>query len=112
MLCEGRPWRGADLVYVTPKAREQLASSHIWYHLGGLPSFAQKNGEGGIRTRGKDKPYTAFPRPLDKPLRHLSGVCCKYSRKTEALQGRIRGGGTGWILFSQKNEPRGPESRL
>ena len=30
-----RPWRGADHVYVTPKAREQLASSHIWYHLGG-----------------------------------------------------------------------------
>ena len=32
------------------------------------------NGEGGIRTRGRDKPYTAFPRLLDKPLRHLSGV--------------------------------------
>ncbi len=31
------------------------------------------NGEGGIRTRGKDKPYTAFPRLLDQPLRHLSG---------------------------------------
>ena len=33
-----------------------------------------ENGEGGIRTRGRDKPYTAFPRLLDKPLRHLSGV--------------------------------------
>ena len=32
------------------------------------------NGEGGIRTRGRDKPYTAFPRLLDKPLRHLSGA--------------------------------------
>jgi len=30
-----RPWRGADHVYVTHKAREQLASSQIWYHLGG-----------------------------------------------------------------------------
>ena len=34
------------------------------------------NGEGGIRTRGKDKPHTAFPRPLLKPLGHLSGACC------------------------------------
>jgi hypothetical protein len=33
-----------------------------------------KTGEGGIRTRGRDKPYTAFPRLLDKPLRHLSKV--------------------------------------
>jgi hypothetical protein len=32
----------------------------------------QPNGEGGIRTRGKDKPYTAFPRPLLRPLGHLS----------------------------------------
>ena len=30
------------------------------------------NGEGGIRTRGTDKPYTAFPRLLLKPLGHLS----------------------------------------
>jgi hypothetical protein len=30
-----RPWQGADHVYVTPEAREQLDSSHIWYHLGG-----------------------------------------------------------------------------
>ncbi len=34
----------------------------------------KKNGEGGIRTRGKDKPYTAFPRLLLKPLGHLSGT--------------------------------------
>ena len=30
-----RPWYGADHVYVTPEAREQLNSSDIWYHLGG-----------------------------------------------------------------------------
>jgi len=30
-----RSWQGADHVYVTRKAREQLASPHIWYHLGG-----------------------------------------------------------------------------
>ncbi|GAI56903.1 unnamed protein product, partial [marine sediment metagenome] len=34
--------------------------------------LTELNGEGGIRTRGRDKPYTAFPRLLDKPLRHLS----------------------------------------
>ena len=33
---------------------------------------AKCNGEGGIRTRGTDKPYTAFPRLLLKPLGHLS----------------------------------------
>jgi len=32
------------------------------------------NGEGGIRTRGTDKPYTAFPRLLLKPLGHLSKI--------------------------------------
>jgi hypothetical protein len=37
-----------------------------------------KNGEGGIRTRGRDKPYTAFPRLLDKPLRHLSKAIHNY----------------------------------
>ena len=30
------------------------------------------NGEEGIRTLGTDKPYTAFPRLLLKPLGHLS----------------------------------------
>jgi hypothetical protein len=30
-----RPWRGADDVFVTPEAREQLSPSHIWFHLGG-----------------------------------------------------------------------------
>jgi hypothetical protein len=34
----------------------------------------KNGGEGGIRTRGRDKPYTAFPRLLDKPLRHLSKI--------------------------------------
>ena len=33
-----------------------------------------KIGEGGIRTRGTDKPYTAFPRLLLKPLGHLSKI--------------------------------------
>ena len=32
------------------------------------------NGKGGIRTRGRDMPYTAFPRLLLKPLGHLSGL--------------------------------------
>ena len=36
------------------------------------------NGEGGIRTRGRDEPYTAFPRLLDKPLRHLSGLVLSF----------------------------------
>jgi hypothetical protein len=50
------------------------------------------NGEGGIRTRGKDKPYTAFPRLLDKPLRHLSKnnveymVLCTYFRSSFFLK--------------------------
>ena len=39
-----------------------------------LSGLTEINGEGGIRTRGRDKPYTAFPRLLDKPLRHLSGA--------------------------------------
>lgn len=30
-----RPWLGADHVYVTPEARQQLNTSDIWYHLGG-----------------------------------------------------------------------------
>ena len=30
------------------------------------------NGEEGIRTLGRDMPYTAFPRLLLKPLGHLS----------------------------------------
>jgi hypothetical protein len=30
-----RSWQGADHVYVTRKAREQLASCQIWYNLGG-----------------------------------------------------------------------------
>jgi hypothetical protein len=30
-----RPWQGADHVYVTPEARQQLSTSDIWYHLGG-----------------------------------------------------------------------------
>ncbi len=44
------------------------------------------NGEGGIRTRGKNKSYTAFPRLLDKPLRHLSGVGGKYSKPIAVMQ--------------------------
>ena len=31
-----------------------------------------ESGQGGIRTRGTDEPYTAFPMPLLKPLGHLS----------------------------------------
>ena len=34
--------------------------------------FISFTGEGGIRTHGRDKPYTAFPRLLLKPLGHLS----------------------------------------
>lgn len=30
-----RPWHGADHIYVTPEARQQLSPSEIWYHLGG-----------------------------------------------------------------------------
>jgi hypothetical protein len=44
-----------------------------------------KNGEGGIRTRGRDKPYTAFPRLLDKPLRHLSKAIYIYLLFTIAI---------------------------
>jgi hypothetical protein len=44
-----------------------------------------KNGEGGIRTRGRDKPYTAFPRLLDKPLRHLSKARHKNARFSIAI---------------------------
>jgi hypothetical protein len=32
----------------------------------------QKNGEGGIRTRGTRKGHTGFRNRLDQPLRHLS----------------------------------------
>jgi len=28
-------WHGADQVFVTPEAREQLSPSHLWFHLGG-----------------------------------------------------------------------------
>gem|GEM_PF-4969321 len=57
-------------------------SSHMYLdrHKPGLPPIsgydplAKRSGEGGIRTHGRDKPYTAFPRLLDKPLRHLSGA--------------------------------------
>ncbi len=44
--------------YVEPKAQQE----------GG----EKRNGEEGIRTLGRDKPYTAFPRLLLKPLGHLS----------------------------------------
>jgi hypothetical protein len=67
----------------------------IWSEKPTTPNM--KNGEGGIRTRGRDKPYTAFPRLLDKPLRHLSGnyklfncymvqVSFHYSSKKRDLQ--------------------------
>jgi hypothetical protein len=57
-------WRFAALFYVLSDKRQikrSVKASRFCY-----------NGEGGIRTRGRDEPYTAFPRLLLKPLGHLS----------------------------------------
>ena len=62
------------------------------------------NGEGGIRTRGRDKPYTAFPRPLLRPLGHLSnGITStvrqvRFYDRTRKRQAQ---------KFARENEPRG-----
>ena len=51
------------------------------------------SGQGGIRTHGTEKPYTAFPVPLLQPLGHLSGDIALY-RDTQCRQPMRRSSGS------------------
>lgn len=50
------------------------------------PSGPCQSGQGGIRTHGTDKPYTAFPVPLLQPLGHLSVLDCVVYRRERIRQ--------------------------